>query len=354
MRILYIVPEFDEGGVETHVLNLIHELVRMNHNHEITLATSGGRLEYELPGNIRVLHLPVERKNPFTIIYSAFRLSRLHKKFHWDIIHAHSRVPAFIAWILSSLTHTKWLMTAHALYSLNKGILPVKHADGVICVSEAVRHHLINYIPVNTVTIPNGIIPPKLKYSDFNHEGITRFLFVGRLTRLKGLDVALHALSELKNYDWSLDVLGEGPHREELEELSRSLELDERVTFHGNKDNHEVEAFMAKSSCLIFPSFSEGMGLSVLEALSMGLPVIASDLEALHEFSDGDLIPAGDVRAWREAMRKFLLECVSSPLRPDKIITVHEMAMKTENYYEEMSLSNGIKNSDNKTHNKRN
>lgn len=334
MRILYIIPEFDEGGVETHVLNLISELVRMNHGYEITLASSGGRLEHELPESVHVIHLPVERKNPFTLIYSAIRLAILNKKFHWDIIHAHSRVPAFVAWLLSSVTNTKWLMTAHALYSLNLGILPMKHSDGVICVSEAVRHHLVNHIPENTITIPNGIIPPELKHSDFNHEGITRFLFVGRLTKLKGLDVALHALSELKNYDWTLDVLGEGPHHEELEELSRNLGLSSRVIFQGGKDKHEVEEFMAKSSCLIFPSFSEGMGLSALEAMSMGLPVIASDLEALHEFSEGELIPAGDADAWREALRKFLCYSVSSPLKTERIITVHEMAIQTERYYE--------------------
>ena len=342
MRILYIVPGFNEGGVESHVLHLIRELVRMNHGHEITLAFSdkgGGRLEHELPGCVQVLHLPVEQKNPFTVIYSAIKLSRLHKKFHWDIIHAHSRVPAFVSWILSSLTHAKWLMTAHALYSLNLGILPLRHADGVICVSEAVRHHLENRVPDNTIIIPNGIIPPELRHSDFNHEGMTRFLFVGRLTRLKGLDVALSALSELKNYDWTLDVLGEGPHREELEELSHNLGISERVTFHGNKDSHEVELFMAKSSCLLFPSFSEGMGLSALEAMSMGLPVIASDLEALHEFADGKLIPAGDVDAWREAVRKFLCNNECSPLNPEKIITINEMAVKTEKYYERVMLN---------------
>lgn len=341
MRILYIVPGFDEGGVESHVLHLIRELVRMNHGHEITLAFSdkgGGRLEHELPGCVRVFHLPVEQKNPFTIIYSAIKLSRLHKKFHWDIIHAHSRVPAFAAWILSSMTHAKWLMTAHALYSLNLGILPLRHADGLICVSEAVRHHLENRIPDNTITIPNGIIPPVLRHSDFKHEGITRFLFVGRLTRLKGLDVALNALSELKNYDWSLDVLGEGPHREELEKLSHNLGLSERVIFHGNMDSSDVELFMAKSSCLLFPSFTEGMGLSALEAMSMGLPVIASDLEALREFSEGRLIPAGNVEAWREAMKKFLCNNEASPLRPEKIITINDMAVKTEKYYEGVIL----------------
>ena len=133
MKILYIVPGLDEGGAEVHVLNLIREL--SERGHDITLASCGGRLEAELPENVRVIHVPSERKNPVTIIHSARVLSRLGR---WEIIHAHSRVPAWAAWVLSGLTRTPWLMTAHALYSLNAGLIPLRRADGLICVSEAV------------------------------------------------------------------------------------------------------------------------------------------------------------------------------------------------------------------------
>lgn len=334
IKILYIIPGFDEGGAEVHVLNLIREL--SSRGHEITLATSGGRLESELPENTQVIHLPVHSKNPVTIIYSALRLAGYHKKFHWEIIHAHSRVPAWTAWILSRIAKVKWLMTAHALYSLNFGIIALRHADGVICVSEAVRRHLQNYLPDETIIIPNGIIPSSLKHKDINH-GITKFLTVGRLTRLKGIDVVLRALSKLKNYEWTLDIAGDGPQRQELQELARSLELDERVKFHGAQNKAEVEVFMSEASCLLFPSYSEGMGLVVLEAINMGLPVVASDLEALHEISDGKLIPAGDSEAWSEAIRKFLCEKVSCSFRADKIITVHEMALKVEEYYKKFA-----------------
>ena len=272
MKILYVVPGFDEGGAEFHVLNLIRELHEKGH--DITLASSGGHLERELPDGVKVVHLPLWRKNPLVILYCALRLAGLGR---FDVIHAHSRVPAWAAWIAARLTGSRWLMTAHAFYSHNPGLLPFKHADGVICVSEAVRNDLKDYLPQNVITIPNGITPPKFRHrcSERNH-----LLFVGRLTRLKGLDVALRALAELKDYDWRLDVLGEGPQHAELDELAESLGIGERVRFHGAVSNDDAEEFMAFSSCLLFPSHSEGMGLVVLEALSIGLPVIASDLEA--------------------------------------------------------------------------
>lgn len=330
MRILYIIPEFNEGGVETHVCNLIHELTKRGH--EITLLSRGGKLEAQLPECVKIFHMPVDRKNLFTGIYCALKISGLSKKFRWDIIHAHSRVPAWIAWLAASAAKIKWLMTAHALYSLNFGIKPLKHADGVICVSEAVKNHLYNYLPNENIIIPNGIKISEYRYKDFDHDKI-KFLFAGRLTRLKGLDVALQALSGLKNYEWSFDIIGDGPQRQELENLACSLEISERVKFHGSKTKNELERFMACSSCLLFPSYQEGMGLVVLEALSIGLPVIASDLEALREISSGGLVPAGNIMKWREAVKKFLDAGISCSFNPEKIITIHEMAIRTENFY---------------------
>lgn len=331
MKILYILPGFDEGGAEFHVLHLIRELAGKGHT--ITLASGGGKLERELPEGVSVIHLPVWRKNVVTILYSAVRLARLSKVFHWDIIHAHSRVPAWAAWIVSKLTRTPWLMTAHSIYSHNPGLIPLKHADGLICVSEAVKHNLSDAgcLPERATIIPNGITPPKFTHM-YSGEAV-RFLFVGRLTRLKGLDVVLQALSELCSYVWTLDVLGEGSQRAELEELSEGLGLHERVHFRGAVSNDNVGEFMSESSCLLFPSHSEGMGLVVLEALSIGLPVIASDLEALREFAEGELVPAGDSEKWREAIRAFLDSGTASPLTPDKIITVKEMACRTEKFY---------------------
>ena len=333
LNILYIIPSFDEGGAEVHVLNLIREL---NHKHNITLVSSGGRLESKLPERVKIINLPFHRKNIFTGIYCALKLNALNKKFHWDLVHVHSRVPAWIAWLLSSLSGVKFIATAHSLYSLNAGLIPFRHADGVICISESVKNHMQNYLPVNNVkVIYNGIIKSGLTH---NYSGrVIKFLFAGRLTRLKGLDIALKALSELKSYNWTLDILGDGTQRNELESLSVSLGLSDRVIFHGSQDKAQVMNFMCESSCLLFPSVSEGMGLVVLEAVSLGLRVIASDLEALHELSGSGLVESGNVQAWKLAIKKFLDTGESSNFDANKIIDVHEMADLTERFYFEIN-----------------
>ena len=328
MKILYIIPEFNEGGAEFHLLNLIQGLAA---KHEITLATNGGNLESFLPENVKILHVESARKNIFTIIYAAIRLARLNKKFCWDLVHVHSRVPAWIAWLFSGLTGVKWLMTAHALYSLNPGLIPLKHADGVICVSESVKAHLQKYLPAKNVKIIyNGINPPELLN---NAPESIKFLFVGRLTSIKGLDIAIKALAGLVKYKWTLDVIGEGSKREELESLVENLNLNNRVIFHGARSKSQVNLFMSKSSCLLFPSLSEGMGLSVLEAASMKLPVIASDLPALREISQGGLVKAGDIDEWQKAIKNFIESRKASRIDSEKILTVDEMTCLTEKFY---------------------
>ena len=326
MNILHIVPEFQEGGVERYVVQLCHEQV--NAGHKIFLATSGGKLEQYLPESAEVIHLPVQKKNPFTILYSAHKLASLHGL---DIIHAHSRVPAWVAWRLSALTHTAWLMTAHAPYSLNAGIMPLRHACGVICVSEAVQHELADYLPANSITIPNGIRKPEHSLDKKYFPARSKFLYVGYLSKRKGLNIALQALGNLKDYEWTLDVLGDGSHRAEFEHLAKDLGISERVKFLGFRD--DAEEFMSRSACLLFPSYQEGLPLTVNEALAVGLPVLASDIEPLRPLASGQLVPAGDVPAWTEAIRKVLNGQPASPLRADRLTTFEETAQRTEDFY---------------------
>ena len=306
MKILHIVPELEEGGVERYVVQLCHEQVK--HNHEIILASAGGKLEKFLPESVRVIHLPVQRKNIFTGFYCIKYLSEINDM---DIIHAHSRVPAWIAWGTSARTGIPWIMTAHAPYSLNFGIKPLIHADGVICVSESVREELKDYFPENR-----------------------KFLYVGYLSRRKGLDTVLNALALLKNYDWTLDVLGDGSHRKEFESLAHETGISGRVKFYGFRD--DTDEFMSKAACLLFPSHQEGLPLTVNEALAAGLPVLASDIEPLREISSGSLIPPGDIPAWKNAIEKVLNGGAASPLSADRLIMFEETAQRTENFYREI------------------
>ena len=327
MKILHIVPEFEEGGVERYVVQLCHEQVKRGH--EITLATAGGKLEKLLPDkNVRILHLPVQRKNLFTIAYSSHKLAKIND---WDIIHAHSRVPAWIAWRTSAKTRIKWIMTAHAPYSLNIGIKPLLHADGVICVSDSVRHELENYLPANTITIPNGIREPKFSWEGKYFPENKKFLYVGYLAKRKGLDIALRALGNLKDFEWTLDIVGDGSQRKELETLVNELGINDRVRFYGFRD--DTDEFMSKAACLLFPSYQEGLPLTVNEALGVGLPVLASDIEPLRPLASGKLIQPGNVEEWTKAIKDVIQGEAASPLSREKLTTFEQTVDSIESFY---------------------
>ena len=331
LKIAQILPEFHEGGVERHVIWLSNELAASGH--QVTVITAGGKLEEKLDPGVNLRKLPVHRKNPATGFYSAFNIAARAKRENWDILHAHSRVPVWIAWWASSMSGVPWVFTAHARYNLNPGLKPFPRAKGAICVSKAVEEHLRSFLPLNRAVIPNGLPPVESRWE--RRGGVVkRLLFVGRLTRIKGLDVLLSALDGLKDQEWELDVVGDGPQRAEFETLSERLGLSDRVRFHGFQDN--PQDWMVESDLLVFPSLDEGMGLVLLQSAQVGLPVIASDLDAAREIGakQDQLIPPGDIRAWRWVLRKILeREYTPKPLNPSIAFSIKEVAEKALVFY---------------------
>ena len=331
MFILMMLPEFDEGGVERHVLLLAQGLA--SKGHRLTVVSAGGALEKLLPKEINHICLPIHKKNPIVAITCALRLASLQKSNHWDLIHAHSRVPDWIAWFMRSLTSLPWIATAHARYSKNYGVLPLRHANAVICVSHAVKHHLESFLPQNAPVIYTALSGRALART----AGATpplKLLYVGRLTRLKGLGVVIEALTDVAG-DWVLDVVGDGPQREEFEALTKQRGLSEKIHFHGFRD--DVEAWLAQTHLFVFPSLDEGMGLVLMQALRANAPVLASNIPAVRELllTEAGLIAPGDVNEWRSALQRIVLGeephtyLVSLP-------TVETMLSETEKIYRQI------------------
>jgi glycosyltransferase involved in cell wall biosynthesis len=135
-------------------------------------------------------------------------------------------------------------------------------------------------------------------------EGTPRIVFVGRLKYPKDGETLLRAAAALGDRDYVLEIVGDGPDREQLE----SLPHDERVRFAGERD--DVPQLLAASSVFVLSSRSEGLPISVLEAMAAGLPVVASDVGGLREqVVDGEtglLVPAGDAAALADALARLI------------------------------------------------
>jgi len=331
LKIAQILPEFHEGGVERHVLWLSNALAELGH--EVTVISAGGKLEEKINPGVVCWRLPVHRKNPFTGFYSASRIAYRAKREGWDILHAHSRVPAWIAWWVSLMAGIPWVLTAHARYSLNSGLLPFVRANGAISGSKAGERHLCQYLPEKRIMIRNGLPHTGHKWKGSGGK-FKHLLFVGRLARIKGLQVVLEALPGLKDREWELDVLGDGPQRAEFEEISRNLGINRKVHFHGFCD--DPEEWMSKSDLLIFPSFDEGMPLVLMQAIQVGLPALASDIEPVRELvgDDATLLLPGDVETWARFLSEIFENRFTPPVfDPVSVPTDHEMAGRANVFY---------------------
>lgn len=333
MRIMHILPELEEGGVERHVLMLSSQ--QREEGHDVFVVSAGGKLVAKLAGGVVHLRFPVHRKNPLTGIYCAVRLAALVKKNKIDIIHAHSRVPAWIAMFTSKFSAKPYLVTAHAYFSTQAKWIytPYRLAKAVICVSKAVQSGMKNCFAKNTVVIRNGMPAAKNTWKG-SGGSMVNFLFVGRLTQLKGLQDILTILPAVRG-NWKLDILGDGPLRGELAQMVESLKLKEKVTFHGFRDDPDI--WMARSDCLLFPSYIEGMPLTLARAIQIGIPVIASDIEPVSEMarSKKGLVKPGDPVSWQNAIERFLVTR-QSPGDFDKnaIPTILDMTQGVQSVYQ--------------------
>jgi len=149
-----------------------------------------------------------------------------------------------------------------------------------------------------------------------------RLAFMGRLIALKGLDITLHALALARaarpDLPLTLDILGDGPERAGLEALCADLGLSADVQFHGMRPQSECAVVLAGADALILASLRECGGAVVLEAMAMGLPVIASDWGGPADYIDascGILVPPSPRAGFADRLSAAMIDLAAQPER---------------------------------------
>ena len=239
-----------------------------------------------------------------------------------DIIHAHVYSAGFSAILMKMIFNIPVVLSEHLSdfikntlkpAAIIKARLALNQANIVLPVSshltEAIkRYHMGRRFRV----IPNAVntelfYPP----ADGEEPGKKKILFVGLLKPVKRIDSLLAAISILtrKRRDFVLDVVGDGPGRREYEKMTGSLGLEKFVRFHGLKTKEDVARIMRGSSFLVHPSLVETFGVTSIEAMACGKPVVATDLPVFREKINkarGILVPGGDDAALAEAIDTML------------------------------------------------
>jgi glycosyltransferase involved in cell wall biosynthesis len=192
----------------------------------------------------------------------------------------------------------------------------LRTADRVITATEFGRRALLErgYLGAGSsiTIIPNGVSADwfQTPQPTPRDDEIT-LLFVGRLDPQKGLDVLLRAFERLSQR-CVLRVVGTGPHEPEYRRLAEELGLDSRVIFLGHCSPEEIRRQLKAAYTLVLPSRAELFGIVLIEAMAMGVPVVASRVGGLPEVvaheKTGLLAPPEDDQALARALHRILEE----------------------------------------------
>jgi len=296
MKIVQLLPELNEGGVERGTVELSRELVK--NSHESVVISSGGKLvvEIEKDGAIHI-EVNVSSKNPFTAMSRIFKLRGVLKELQPDIIHARSRVPAWLAYFAKIGLNIPFVTTVHGFNSVNFYSSIMTKGDAVICVSSSIKEYIQkNYSTAEEkiTLIARGVdlhnFNPENIDSDFikefqekyNLHGKTIVSTVGRITQLKDYESFINAISLLKEERPNIVGLIVGSvHKDKrdyfhkLENLVQSLGLKNYIVFTGSQT--KIAEIYSLSHVIVSSSKKpESFGRSVAEAIAMNRAVVAS------------------------------------------------------------------------------
>ena len=183
------------------------------------------------------------------------------------------------------------------------------------CISFYCRSQIMlfmdNYEPVRCPIIHCGVNSSAYSYRDPKPDA-SRILSVARLAPEKGFRYLLEAfnVAAKENPTIQLRLAGDGPMRSELEEQARLLGISERVVFLGSATEAEVRSELAAADIFVLPSLAEGLPVSLMEAMSVGVPVIATNVAAVGELigdgCSGRLVPPTDVGSLERALIELI------------------------------------------------
>lgn len=321
IKVLEIIDSLSSGGAESLLKNFVLEAKKNNlFNIEIATLYSDDifRKEIEDAGT-PVWTLGLTYKYD---LRGVTKLIKLIKKRKYNIIHVHL-FPADIFSALASLFLPKdivWIFSDHCDYNRRRSFKIFKILDNfthsryskIVCVSKQVELALLNWIPSNkgkTKVILNAVPIPK--FLNLCSVKTYDILFVGRLTKQKGVEILLKAIKILKNEysrNMKIAIVGKGELKEKLNNLTVELEVNREVKFLGVRK--DVKELMVSSKIFVLPSRWEGFGLVIIEAMSNMLPVIATNVgpipEIIENRKDGILVPPENPKALARAINSLL------------------------------------------------
>ncbi|WP_420794783.1 glycosyltransferase family 4 protein [Desulforamulus reducens] len=377
IKVLHVVRPA-AGGMKNHLINLIRYTDK--NKFSVTVACPPGTSMWDELYDMGVDLIPIPLRGELSPTKDYLVVHTLVKYLHQSrttILHTHSskaalvgrvagiiaRTPVIIFTVHNSIFYEEWSRLKKKIYSTVEKIL-ARFTDRIITVSEALKQELLvkeDLSPTRLTTIYNGIEVEKFTTQSDLNEIRQSFnipessMIIGTIARLapqKGVSYLLKAASHLKEYNVTFLVVGDGPLRQELEQEVSERGLQNRVIFAGKRDN--IPEILSILDIFVLPSVTEGLPLTILEAMAASKPVVATRVggvpEAIVEGKTGLVVSPKDPEALAVALAGLLGERdrlnrmgQNGQKHASEKFTVNLMVEKTMDLYKQLLLEKKIK-----------
>jgi len=351
MRVAQFVPYFPphKWGVETVAEEFSKYFISEKCWEVLNVTFSVGQKSlqsYEQEG-YKVLVLPafdIISNYPFPKFWTPQFRSVLKqvKKWNPDIIQTHTRffLSTFIGGICAKLRKKKRVHVEHGsglvkgliwrkslfanIYDYTFGKLCFSSADQIVAISQGNIPFIKKFSKTPIEVIYRGLDFPEIKRKKQNSDSIS-LGFIGRLVKLKGIDLLISAFADLiSDYpDLHLQIIGDGEERQNLEKQVQSLNIQDKVSFLGYQDKNTLQNQILPSlDIFINPSLQEGLPTTVIESLLAKCIVVATDVGGTREISDKSdfiLVQPDDPDALMRGVRQALTQLGSHWLSADAV-----------------------------------
>jgi 1,4-alpha-glucan branching enzyme len=332
-KILIVVNEFPPdivAGTAMSTYYLSKYLAENGHDvHVAVTMRKNGSPAFERKNGVLIHRLnPVRVKGTRTAQCFA-RLYGLARTIRPDVIQGQAVSCGFLAALLGkilgipSVTYIQGYDLYHAgrFQKATEVRFPLKHSSAILTVTEDLRRKSMDvFARRDAIVMPHGLETENLTGSTAREieqeypflSGRSAILYIGQLNRRKGLTHLIDAMGILrgKRENAHLLLVGSGPEEETLRSRVRKTDLEDRVHFIDAVDHSRVLALMDAASLFVLPSLEEAFGIVLVEAMSQGLPIVASDVQGIPSIIqnevNGYLVPPGDERALAERIIQLL------------------------------------------------
>ena len=292
---------------------------------KMVVISAGGRLVPDLEKKgARHYRLPVNKKSLFTLLLIP-RVRKIIKEEQIDIVHARSRVPAWVAFFATRGLDAHFVTTAHGAYSPHFFSKVMSWGKLVICPSKMIIRHMIDNFALNEDKV--RMVSRWVDLDRFVYKGpgqrrtCNKIITVGRIAPSKGFEYLIEAFRKVvrSNPYLSLHIVGEAEKSRAryltyLQSLVNRYSLTYNVKFLGYRS--DIPAILDQASMLVISSVvEEAFGRVVIEAFAKGVPVVATKVGALEEIIENGKEGLLVFPRNSEALARAMLEILQDPVR---------------------------------------